>query len=67
MFMCGSLWGGGMNDIIYDAEGAREGRYGFTRGPLWVHMRADMGEQAVMGLQSRAVSAQVTKHFVSIF
>ena len=30
---------------------------------------ADMGslERAVMGLESRAVSAQVTKHFVTIF
>ena len=32
-------------------------------------MRADVGsrEPAVMGLESQAVSALVTKHFVSIF
>ena len=40
---------------------AREGRYGF--------MRADMGSRGrdVMGLESRAVSARVIKHFVTIF
>ena len=32
-------------------------------------MRANMGskEQAVFGLESRAISALVTKHFVTIF
>ena len=24
----------------YDAEGTRERRYGYTRGPLWVHVSA---------------------------
>ena len=39
------------------------------RAPIWVHARADMGshERAVMCLESRAVSARVTKHFVTIF
>ena len=56
-----------MNDI-YDAECACEGRYGCTRGPICVHVRADMRshERAVMGLPSRAVSARVTQHFVKM-
>ena len=33
---------------------AREGRYGCTRGPI-------------MGLESRAISARVTKQIVTIF
>ena len=33
--------------------GAREGRYGCTRGPI-------------MGFESRAISARVTKQFVTI-
>ena len=47
--------------VIYDAAGC-------TLGPIWVHTRVDMGshERAVMGLESRAVSARV-KHFVTIF
>ena len=38
------------------------------QGPIWVHARVDMGscEQAVKGLESRAVSTWVIKHFVSI-
>ena len=34
-----------------------------------MHMRADMGscERVVMGFDSQAVSAWVTKHFVTIF
>ena len=38
-------------------------------GPIWVHARVDigLGEQAVMGLKSHAVSARVTKHFLTIF
>ena len=34
-----------------------------------VHVRADMGscEQAVIGLESQAVSARVTTHFFTIF
>ena len=58
-----------MNDVIYDAEGTREGRYGCSRGPIWHHARAEIGprERAAMGLGSRAVSARVTKHFVTIF
>ena len=58
-----------MNDVIYDAKGTREGRYGCSRGPILAHARAEMGsrERAVMGLGSRAVSARVTKHFVTIF
>ena len=43
MFTHWSLYGGDMNDIIYDAEGAPEGQYGCTCGPIWDHMRADMG------------------------
>ena len=58
-----------MNDVVYDAEGVHEGRYGCTREPIWVQARADMGspEQAVMGLETRAESARVIKHFVTIF
>ena len=57
-----------MNDVIYDAEGAREGQYGCMQRLIWVHVRADMGScgQAVIGLES-AVSARVTKDFVTIF
>ena len=35
--------------------------------PIWVHPRANIGsrEGSVMGLESRAVSAQVTKHFAT--
>ena len=57
MFMCVSLR---CNNVNY---------CGYRRGPIWVHVRADMGsrEQAVMGLVSQAVSARVTKHFVTIF
>ena len=32
-------------DVINDAEGAGEGRYGCTVGPIWVHGRADMGSR----------------------
>ena len=59
-----------MNDIVSDAEGGYEGRYGGTGGPIWVHVRADIGtrELALLGLESLAVSARVvTKHFVTIF
>ena len=40
-----------------------------TRGLIWVHVWVDMGsrERAVMGLESRAISAGITKHFVTIF
>ena len=53
------------NAVIYDAGGACEGRYGCVRE----HTRANMGshEWVVMGLKSRAASARVTKHFVTIF
>ena len=69
MFMWGSLCYCDVNDVIYDADGARKGRYGYMQGPIWVHVRAIMGsgEWAVMGLKSQAVSAHVTKHFVTIF
>ena len=58
-----------MKDVIYDADAASEGQYGCTRGLIWVHVKADMGsrEGTVMGLESQAVSARVTKHFVTIF
>ena len=54
-----------VNDVIYDANGACEGRYGCLGGPR----RANMGpfEWVDMGLKSRAASARVTKHFVTIF
>ena len=57
-----------MASFLY-AERAHESGYGSMRGPIWVQVRANMGslERAVMGLESRAVSAQVTKHFVTIF
>ena len=45
MFTCGSLRHGDMNDVIYEADGTREGLYGYTRGPLWVYMSADMGSR----------------------
>ena len=58
-----------MNDVIYDAQCACEGQYGCMQGTIWVHTRTDLrsSERPVMGLESRAVSAQVTKHFVTIF
>ena len=67
MFTRMSLRRSDVNDVIYDAEGAREGRYGCMRGRLWVHVRADIGsrEQAVIGLESRVVSAGVA--FLSPF
>ena len=46
--------------MVHDT-GAREGRNGLTCGPM------SSCEQAVVGLESRAVSAPVTKHFVTIF
>ena len=54
-----------MNDVIYVADGACMGRYGCVGGPT----RDNMGstEWLVVGLKSRAASAQVTKHFVTIF
>ena len=68
MFTLGSSRSGDVNDVIYDAEGAREGQYWCTRGLIWVQVRADMGsrERDVMGLKLRAVSARVTKHCVNI-
>ena len=51
MFMRVSLRRGDVNDVIYDAEYARDGRYGCTRGTIRVHVKADMGsrEWAVKG------------------
>ena len=54
-----------MNDVIYDADGACMGRYGCVGGPRRVNMGSR--ECVVMGLKSRAASALVTKHFVTIF
>ena len=56
---------GDVNDVIYDADGACMGRYGCVGGPT----RDNMGsrEWLVVGLKSRAASARVTKHFVTIF
>ena len=48
-----------MSDVIYDADGACEGRYGCVRVPRRVNMGSR--ECVVMGLKSRAVSALVTK------
>ena len=50
MFTRESLRHGDMNDVIYDAEGTGEGRYGFMWGPI----------RTGMGLESRAVLARVT-------
>ena len=68
MFKLGPLRRDDVNDVIYDAEIACEGGYWCTLGLLWVHMRANMGskEQAVIGLESQAISARVIKHFVTI-
>ena len=54
-----------VNDVIYDADGACMGRYEYVGGPT----RDNMGsrEWLVVGLKSRAASARVTKHFVTIF
>ena len=54
-----------VNAVIYDADGACGGRYGCMGGP----QKANMGssEWFVMTFKSRAASAQVTKHFVTIF
>ena len=59
------LHAGDVNDVIYDADGACMGRYGCVGGPT----RDNMGsrEWLVVGLKSRAASARVTKHFVTIF
>ena len=64
----GSFHLGDVNDVNYDADGAWEGKYGWTQGLIEFHMRADMGscEKAVMGLVAQAVSTRVTKHFVTI-
>ena len=53
--------GGGVNNVIYVTEGAREGVYGCTRGPVWVHVTDDIvsRERAVMGLESQAVSVWI--------
>ena len=69
MFMHGSLRHDDVNDVISDTDGACKGRYGCKPGLICAHMRADMGllERVVMGLESRAVSALVIKHFVTIF
>ena len=69
MFTRGSLRRSDVNDVIYFAEGADEGLYGCMRGPIWFHVRVNMGshERAVMCLAPRAVSARVAKHFVTIF
>ena len=56
---------GDMNDVTINADGACEGRYGCVGGPTRAHMGSR--ECVVMGLKSRAVSALVTKHFVTIF
>ena len=69
MFTRWFLHHGNVNDVISDVEGAGKGRYGFTRGLIWVNVRTDMGshEQTVIGLESQAISAEVTKHFITIF
>ena len=69
MFTRGSLRRDGVNDVINDADGASEGLYGCTRGTICVHVRAIMGsrEPGDIGLASRAESARVTKHFVTVF
>ena len=56
---------GDVNDVIYDANGACEGRYGCVGGPK----RVEIGslEWVVIGLKSRAASAPLTKHCVTIF
>ena len=50
MFMRSSLHHGDVNKVISDIECACEGRYGCTRGLIWVHVKADVGscEWAVM-------------------
>ena len=47
--------------MLREPARADEGAYE-ARGPIWVHVRANMGshEGAIMGLESGAVSAQVT-------
>ena len=47
-----------MNDVMYDAKGAREGPYGSMQGPIRVHVRAYIGlhERAIMDFQSRSIS-----------
>ena len=56
---------GDVNDVIYDANAACEDQYGCVEGPR----KANMGSREcfIMGLKSRAASALVTKHFVTIF
>ena len=68
MFLRESLRRDDVNYVIYEAVNACEGRYGCMQGLIRVLLWANMGsrERSVMGLESQAVSAQVTKHFVTI-
>ena len=54
-----------VNGVIYDADGACEGRYGCVGGFTKTNMGSH--EWVVVGLKSRAASARVTKHFSTIF
>ena len=38
MFTRWHLRRGDVNVVIYAADAAREGQYGFTGGPIWVHV-----------------------------
>ena len=42
MFTRESLHRGDVNDVIYDAEGTREGLYGYTLASLWVRVWTDV-------------------------
>ena len=56
---------GDVNDVIYYTDGACEGRYGCMGGPRRANMGS--GEYVAIGLKSRAASALVTMHFVTIY
>ena len=61
MFTCGSLRRDDVNYVIYDAEGAREDQYGYTRGLIWVNARSDMGSR------ERAVTVRAQRQGERIF
>ena len=58
----GSSRRGDVMDVICDAVGAGEGIYGYTRGPIWVHI----SRLILVWHHKPYQSARVSKHFVSI-
>ena len=67
MFKRGSLRRGDVNDVIHDTESAREGQYAVMGSREGQYGFTTSRERAVMSLQSWEASAEVTKHFVTIY